>query len=51
VTALVLAVTEDARVTSYRRRKRLLREQVRRSATTPPPCSRLTRSLARSACR
>jgi (p)ppGpp synthase/HD superfamily hydrolase len=31
VTDLVLAVTEDARVTSYRRRKRLLREQVRRA--------------------
>jgi (p)ppGpp synthase/HD superfamily hydrolase len=29
VTYLVLAVTEDPRVTSYRRRKRLLREQVR----------------------
>jgi (p)ppGpp synthase/HD superfamily hydrolase len=31
VADLVLAVTEDARVTSYRRRKRLLREQVRRA--------------------
>jgi (p)ppGpp synthase/HD superfamily hydrolase len=29
VADLVLAVTEDARITSYRRRKRLLREQVR----------------------
>jgi (p)ppGpp synthase/HD superfamily hydrolase len=31
VADLVLAVTEDAQVTSYRRRKRLLREQVRRA--------------------
>jgi (p)ppGpp synthase/HD superfamily hydrolase len=31
VAELVLAVTEDARVASYRRRKRLLREQVRRA--------------------
>jgi (p)ppGpp synthase/HD superfamily hydrolase len=31
VADLVLAVTEDARVSSYRRRKRLLREQVRRA--------------------